>query len=88
MGRNTQGVRLVNLKSDDRVVGLGIISAEDQAMSPANGADEADGETDTNGETGQVEPATDGETDLADSDSDSDSDQDEGDAPDDTGDPA
>jgi DNA gyrase subunit A len=33
MGRNTQGVRLVNLKSEDRVVGLGVVSEEDLASS-------------------------------------------------------
>jgi DNA gyrase subunit A len=29
MGRNTQGVRLVNLKEADRLVGLELVSAED-----------------------------------------------------------
>jgi DNA gyrase subunit A len=76
MGRNTQGVRLVNLKSDDRVVGLGIISAEDQAMTPANGSDE-ETETDTPSEAGQAEPDKDGEAGEAEPD---------GAAPDDTDD--
>ena len=33
MGRNTQGVRMVNLRDDDRLVALSVISEEDQAAS-------------------------------------------------------
>jgi len=41
MGRNTQGVKLVNLKADDRLVGLEIVSESDLEQYAARAADEA-----------------------------------------------
>lgn len=44
MGRNTQGVKLVNLKANDRLVGLEIVSERDlEQYAARSGAEEAEG---------------------------------------------
>jgi DNA gyrase subunit A len=40
MGRNTQGVRLVNIKSDDAIVAAEIVHADDQSEADLEGQDE------------------------------------------------
>jgi DNA gyrase subunit A len=45
MGRNTQGVRLVNLKDGDRLVGTGVVSAEDQEFGDEEELVEPEGES-------------------------------------------
>jgi DNA gyrase subunit A len=52
MGRNTQGVRLVNLKAEDRLVALEIVTAEDLAAYGLSEPDEAEAEGETNGANG------------------------------------
>ncbi|MFT4541578.1 MAG: DNA gyrase subunit A [Planctomycetota bacterium] len=55
MGRNTQGVRLVNLKSEDRLVSLEVISEKDlEKFSSEEESEEADG--DGTAEATGVEP--------------------------------
>ena len=56
MGRGTQGVRLVNLKSEDRLVATEIVGAEDLEMFGDNGdAEESSDETPTDGRPGDAE---------------------------------
>ena len=56
MGRGTQGVRLVNLKSEDRLVATEIVGAEDLEMFGDNGgAEESSDEAPTDGRPGDTE---------------------------------
>ena len=56
MGRNTQGVRLVNLKEEDRLVGIEIVTAEDLEQYAARAAVPPLLDVATNGEAAGEEP--------------------------------
>jgi DNA gyrase subunit A len=57
MGRNTQGVKLVNLKAEDRLVGLEVVSESDLEQYAARSGDDAleDAEAEPEGETVEVD---------------------------------
>jgi DNA gyrase subunit A len=57
MGRNTQGVKLVNLKANDRLVGLEIVSERDlEQYAARSGAEEGEGVVAGEAEGSPVEP--------------------------------
>jgi len=60
MGRGTQGVRLVNLKAEDLLVGCEVVRADDIAMAEEAGAEEIEAavEAETGAPTTAVRPAT------------------------------
>jgi DNA gyrase subunit A len=70
MGRNTQGVKLVNLKSGDRLVGLEIVSERDLEQYAARSGDEAadSEEEDASAVTAPMEAPKDGASAEADAD--------------------
>jgi DNA gyrase subunit A len=70
MGRNTQGVKLVNLKSGDRLVGLEIVSERDLEQYAARSGDEAadSEEEDASAVTAPMEAPKDGVSAEADAD--------------------
>ncbi len=62
MGRNTQGVKLVNLKANDRLVGLEIVSERDlEQYAARSGAEEGEGVVAGEAEGSPVEPGEDTE---------------------------
>jgi hypothetical protein len=57
MGRNTQGVRLVNLKSNDRLVGLETVSESDlEQYAARSGAEGLEGVAASEAKSPPVEP--------------------------------
>ena len=57
MGRNTQGVKLVNLKASDRLVGLEIVSERDlEQYAARSGAEEGEGVVAGEAEGSPLEP--------------------------------
>ena len=54
MGRNTQGVRLVNLKGDDKLVALEIVSESDLEREAQTSSRESEGEASSDAPQGDV----------------------------------